>query len=163
MTIIHQTFEGRHLDIGTANIPELVAIAGTNFPATGYAFQKATTQYAYLTGRFALYGTGNPNLIIDWYSRSGSTTGNVVWTCSLACIASGLATSFEAKSLATAQSASAATVNSTAKGTLATTISITNLDSIAVDSRYVIRITRGTSDTMVGDAIIIGGELNYST
>lgn len=163
MTIIHRPFRAGQLEIGTASIPERVAIAGTNFPAIGYAFQKAATQYIYLVSTATLYGTGNPNLVLNFYSRSGSTTGNVVWTCSMACVAAGLATSYEAKSFATAQSATAVTINSTAKGMSTATISITNLDSIAVDSEVVIRISRGASDTMVGDAILVGGDWNYST
>lgn len=163
MTTIYQSFAARALDIGAANIPELVAIAGTNFPVSGYAFQKATTQYAYLDGIANVYGTGNPALTLHWESRSGSTTGNVVWTCSLACVTPGDATSYEAKSFATAQSASATTVNSTAKGLTASTITITNLDSIAADDSFVIRISRDASDTMVGDAILVRGFLAYST
>lgn len=163
MSIIHRPFRAGQLDIGTASIPERVAIAGTNFPAIGYAFQKTGTQYIYLITTAALYGTGNPNLLLNFYSRSGSTTGNVVWTASMACITPGDATSYEAKSYATAQSAGAVTINGTAKGMSAATISITNLDSISADDEVVIRISRGASDTMVGDAILTGGDWNYST
>lgn len=145
----------------TTNTPERIVIAGTNFPTTGFAFPQSSSKAIYLQFRASQYGSGNLTLVLQWYSRSGSTTGNVTWSAALAAISAGDAVSVEGKSFATAQTTTTA-VNSTAKGDTATTITITNLDSLSNGDDAWIKITR-TDTSMVGDAIICGhAELSYS-
>jgi hypothetical protein len=144
----------------TTNTPALVFIAGTNFPPSGYAFPQSSSQAIYLPFRASQYGSGNLTLALTWYSRSGSTTGNVTWSAALAAITPGDAVSVEAKSFATAQTATTA-VNSTAKGDTLSTITISNLDSLSSGDDAWIKITR-TDTSMTGDAILIGAELSYS-
>lgn len=145
----------------TTNTPERIVIAGTNFPTTGYAFPQSSSKAVYLQFKASQYGSGNLTLSLTWYSRSGSTTGSVTWSAALCCISPGDAVSVEGKSFATAQTTTT-TVNSTAKGDTLTTITITNLDSIANSDDCEIKITR-TDTSMVGDAILWGhAELSYS-
>lgn len=143
------------------NTPELVYIAGTNFPADGYAFTSGGSKALYLKIGAELYGnSGNWTLTLTWYSRAGSTTGNVNWIAALAAITPGDAVSVEAKAFATSQNVTT-TVNSTAKGDTLTTITISNLDGVNAGDDVWLKITRGT-DTMSGDAILIRGSASYS-
>lgn len=151
----------------TSGIPELVMIANTGtvpFPDVGYAFDAAADEYMYFAWKVRNYGSGNLTLNIDWYSRSGSTTGNVVLSGAIGCITSGDAQSVESKTLATATTATDS-VNGTAKGMKTTAVTISNLDSITNGDWVQLRVGRvgsNGSDTMSGDAIITGVELQYS-
>jgi hypothetical protein len=142
------------------NTPEMVYIAGTNFPASGYAFPQSSSKAIYLPFRALQYGGGNLTLVLTWYSRSGSTSGSAQWTAALAAITPGDATSVEAKAFATSQNTTT-TVNATAKGDTSTTITVSNLDSLANGDDGWIKLTR-TDTSMVGDAIVFGGDLAYS-
>lgn len=144
----------------STNTPELVFIAGTNFPQAGYAFPQSSSKAIYLQFRSLQYGSGNLTLVLRSYSRSGSTTGTVTWTAALAAVSSGDAVSLEAKSFATSQNASS-TVNSTAKGDTSTSITISNLDSLANGDDVWIKVTR-TDTSVTGDMILIGGDLSWS-
>lgn len=160
----------QYLDPGAAiphatNIPELVKIDGTNFPVFGYAFADAT-QDDQMSFRWKAsnYGSGNVSVIIDWYSRSGSTTGAVVWGAALSVLTPGDAQSMETDGLAT-ENTQTTTVNGTARGLTRSTITVSNLDSLAADDSVEMRIRRlqsNGSDTMTGDAIIVGIEIQYS-
>lgn len=142
------------------NTPETVYIAGTNFPADGIAFTSAGSKALYLKIGAELYGnSGNWTLDLHWYSRSGSTSGNVNWIVAMAAITPGDAVSVEAKAFATSQNVTT-TVNATAKGETLTSITISNLDGVNAGDTVWIKITRGT-DTMTGDAILIRGSASY--
>jgi hypothetical protein len=143
------------------NTPETVYIAGTNFPVDGIAFPSGGSKALYLKIGAELYGnSGNWTLDLAWYSRSGSTSGNVQWVAALAAITPGDAQSVETKAFATSQNVTT-TVNSTGKGETPASITITNLDSVNAGDTVWIKITRG-SDTMTGDAILIRGSVSYS-
>lgn len=145
----------------TTNTPETVYIAGTNFPADGIAFTSGGSKALYLKIGAELYGnSGNWTLDLHWYSRSGSTSGNVNWTAAMAAITPGDAQSVETKAFATSQNVTT-TVNSTAKGETLTSITISNLDGVNAGDTVWIKLTRG-SDTMTGDAILIRGSASYS-
>jgi hypothetical protein len=151
----------------SSGIPELVLINGTGtvpWPVMGYACDAAADEYIYLGFTVRNYGSGNLTLNITWYSRSGSTTGNVVMSGAIGCMTSGDAQSVESKTLATATTATDA-VNGTAKGPKTTAVTISNLDSITNGDFVALRVGRvgsNGSDTMSGDAIIFGVEIQYS-
>lgn len=109
-----------------------------------------------------LYGnTGNLTLELHWYSRSGSTTGNVTWSVQLAAITPTTDTqNVETKAYATAQTVNT-TVNSGTKGLTLSTLTITNLDSVNAGDDVWLRVTR-TDTSMVGDAILSRLSLSYS-
>lgn len=143
------------------NTPEMVYISGTNFPSDGYAFTSGGSKALYLKIGAELYGnSGNWTLDLHWYSRSGSTTGNVNWVAALAAITPADAQSVESKAFATSQNVTT-TVNSTAKGLTLTSITVTNLDSVNAGDTVWLKLTRGT-DTMTGDAILVRGSASYS-
>lgn len=148
----------------STSIPELVKVDGTNFPVWGYAFDAATDEQ--ISFRFLAnnYGSGSLTALVDWYSRSGSTTGNAVLGAAIACVSPGDAQSMETDGIATETTATSA-VNGTAKGPQRATITISNLDSIAANDSVELRIRRlgsNGSDTMAGDAIIFGVTIQYS-
>ena len=147
------------------NIPGLYKEDGTNFPVFGYGFADST-QDDQLSFRWKAsnYGSGNVTVIIDWYSQAGSTTGAVVWGAALSVLTPGDAQSVLTDALATENTATT-TVNGTARGLTRTSITVSNLDSLAADDSVEMRIRRlqsSGSDTMTGDAIIVGIEIQYS-
>jgi hypothetical protein len=143
-------------------VPEYVVVNGANFPSDGPAFPQNTAAKAYYKIGAELYGSGNWTLKLEWYSRSGSTSGTVTWSVQMAAITPGDAVSVEGKSFATATAASATTVNSTAKGLTETTLTIsTNLDSVAAGDTVWLAVTR-TDANMTGDAILVRMSLSYS-
>lgn len=142
------------LEIGSANTPELVRIDGTNGPEWGYALSKARRDL-YHRMKLPLYASGDLSFYIDWYSRSGSTSGAAVLGVRIAAITPGDSQSVESKNWATAATTTT-TVLSTAKGLNSTLVTVTALDSLAAMDRLWINFYRdGTngSDTMSGDVI----------
>jgi hypothetical protein len=141
-----------------------VQILGTNFPVFGYAFDAASTETIQYRVPIENYGSGNLTLKLHWYSRSGSTSGAVVWSTDIEAITDGDAQSMETDAFATAQTVTT-TVNATAKGPTGSSITISNLDSLATGDTIELRIQRlgaNAGDTMAGDAILFAIELQYS-
>ena len=147
------------------NVPELVKIDGTNNPVFGYGFADSTQDdQVAIYFSAASYGSGNLTAYFNWYSRTGQTTGAVVWECALQAATSGDAQSVETDGLATATTATS-TVNGTARGPTRVSVTISNLDSLAADDFVTIRLRRlqsNGSDTMTGDAILRLVEVTYS-
>ncbi|HKZ83793.1 MAG TPA: hypothetical protein VJ793_09065 [Anaerolineae bacterium] len=141
--------------------PELVVIAGTNYPPVGYAFATGSANET-IYARFVAndYGGGNLTVLLDWYSRSGSTTNSVTWGGALSVLTPGDAQSVETDAFAT-ENTQATTVNGTARGLTRTTLTISNLDSLAANDSVEMRIRR-TDNSMAGDAILIGVTVQYS-
>lgn len=147
------------------NIPELVKIDGTNFPVWGYAFADST-QDDQLTFRFKAsnYGSGNLSVIAAWYSRTGQTTGAVVVGAAISVITPGDAQSIETDAFAT-ENTQTTTVTGTARAITSSTITVSNLDSLAADDIVEMRFRRlqsNGSDTMTGDMILLLLEVTYS-
>lgn len=149
---------------GTTNIPEMVNIAGFN-PVIGWAFDDASDEVLYTEAIYlANYGSGLFRADIDWYSRSGQTSGNAVFDVCVQCITPGDAQSVETDGFA-AVSSQAATVNSTAKGDTRTTITSIANDSAAAGDTVIFRLRRAGSngaDTLTGDAIVRSFTISYS-
>lgn len=151
-------------DAGATAIPELVLIAGTNYPVSGYAFTDATTdEIIYARFLASLYASGNVSVLLDWYSRTGQTTGAVVWGAALSVLTPGDAQSIETDTFAT-ENTQTTTVTGTARALTRSTITVSNLDSLAQDDSVELRLVRrqsNGSDTMTGDAILVGITVRY--
>lgn len=146
--------------------PELVRLEGTNFPEWGYAFADATNDETVFTERLFVpnYGSGNVSVICDWRSRTGQTTGAVVLGAALSALTPADAQSVATDAFAT-ENTQTTTVSGTASALNRTTITVSNLDSLAANDSLVVRIRRlqsNGSDTMTGDCIIEGVTLQYS-
>jgi hypothetical protein len=165
MATVYREFDAVSMDLGASAQPELVAIAGTNFPPYGYAFADSTTdEVLYKRMVFPLYGSGNVTVWLDWYSRTGQTSNAVVWGVALSVLTPGDAQSIETDSFATENTATS-TVNGTARGLTRATVTVSNLDSLAADDSVEVRVTRrqsNGSDTMSGDAILLTVTISYS-
>lgn len=145
-------------------IPELVKIDGTNFPVWGYAFDAAADEQISFRLFANNYGSGSVTALLDFYSRTGQTTGNAVLGCALACVTPGDAQSMETDGLATENTATQA-INGTARGPTRATVTISNLDSLAANDSVELRVRRlgsNGSDTLTGDLILFGVTLQYS-
>lgn len=147
----------------TTNVPELVNIAGTNFPVGGYAMDASAVEHLYFQFIIPLFGASNTTItcVVDWYSRTGQTSGNAIFGAAVGCITPGDAVSVEAKALATATTAGATTVNATAKGLTTTTVTIANIDSCAALDQVELDVFVN-GGTMTGDRIITSIYLQYS-
>jgi hypothetical protein len=146
--------------------PEFVTINGTNFPIGNcWAFDASTDEYIFSEGLFIPnYGSGNVSVLLDFYSRTGQTSGNVVWGAALSVRTPGDAQSVETDAFATENTVTQA-VNGTARGPTRATVAVSNLDSLAANDELVLRIRRlasNGSDTMTGDALLRLVTLQYS-
>lgn len=141
-------------------IPELVKLDGTNFPVFGYAFTINTNEQLSFRWKASNYGSGNVTVICDWLSRTGVTTNNVTWGAALSVLTPGDAQSMLTDALA-AENTTTTAVNGTASGLTRTSITVSNLDSLAADDSVEMRIRR-TDNSMTGDAVLVGIELQYS-
>lgn len=146
--------------------PGIVKADGSTYPMDGLAFDTAIDEYAFFRQRIAGYGSGNLTLNILWYAAT-ATSGNVVWTASIAAITP----DSDTQDVTTDGLASEATVTDSHLGTTGkrlhvATITISSLDSLANGDMVTLRVGRpsGTngSDTMSGDAVIAALELTYS-
>lgn len=165
MATIYVGLDIRGAEVGSSAIPEFVKIIGTNAPVWGYAFDGATREDIYFAIPLLLYGSGNVTLTAKCYSRSGATSGAFVLGARIACSTAGDATSMEAKNWATAQQSSSTTINSTAKGPTACSITISNLDSAAaLDELWLnlYRLPADGGDTITSDIIVTNVYVSYS-
>lgn len=164
MANLSQPFDPKNANLYSTGMPELVLENGTTIPVSGYAFDDTAVEQIFVVMKADYYLSGNLAEALSWYSRAGNTTGNVVWGTQIACVTSGDPQSVLTKALAAAQTATG-TVNGTARGSRDTTITVTNLDSLAVDDWVQVRIYRDASnvaDTMAGDAILTFIDVSYA-
>jgi len=154
-----------YLDAGcwapfSSAIPEGVTIIGSNYSLPGWAYASGSAnEQLFARFRAILYASGNLTVDVDWYSRSGSTSGSPTWGAALSVLTPGDAQSMETDTFATENTQSTA-VNGTAKGLTRTTITVSNLDSLAIDDSVCLRLRR-TDNSMTGDAIMLGVTVSY--
>lgn len=157
------------LDVGAAQFlssafPGLVK-NGTNFPVLGLAFDAAADEAAFWMWRAASYGSGNLTIDLDWYADS-ATSGDVIFEAQVAAITPNTDTQdVETDSLATANSVTDTHLGTTGQRLHRCSITVSNLDSLAANDDVWLRIARdanNASDTMTGDAILVGVTVSYS-
>lgn len=146
--------------------PSLSRVDGTSIPVFGLAFDPSNIQEAFWSFVLRRYGSGNVTLDIYWYAATAST-GQVRWGAALAAITPNTDTQdVTTKALATETAVNASHLGTVGKRLHRTTITLTNLDSLANGDRASLRLRRiandVTNDTMSGYAVVIGAELSYS-
>ena len=150
--------------LGTA-FPDYVKVLGSNFPVAALGYDQTTVESAYWKFRALAYGSGNITVDIDWYANNVNT-GAVVWGAAVAAMTPNVDdASVEAKAFATQNTATGTLPGSDTRRPNRTSITISNLDSIAVDDIVWIRIQRVAndgSDTMAADARLLQVTLSYS-
>lgn len=164
-TVVHEFDLGALVPrVGTA-FPQYLDTAGTNFPVPGLAFDAATAESIYSTFKAINYGSGNLTIEIDWYADTASS-GDVIWGFQLAAITPDTDTQdVETDGLATANTVTDSHLGTTGQRVHRTSITVSNLDSLANGDRCFFRFYRDAAaggDTMSGDAIVVGLVLSYS-
>lgn len=161
------TPEEAHFVTASSGVPQFAINQGTNFPVSGLAFDTTTAETAYWKFGPVAYGSGSITCDILWYADTSTTsTHGVAWQVALAAITPGTdTTNVETKAFATAQSASTDLGSTDAQKLMKTTVTITNLDSIAAGDEAWLKVTRLVSDSgddLTGDAILTSVRLAYS-
>lgn len=165
MATVTQHFFPEEAQFLASSFPAYVKNNGTNFPVSGLAYDAALEEKAYFKFKATNYGSGNLTLNLDWYADTAST--NVVrWGCRIAAITPNTdSQDVETKAFATQQVTDTTHLGTTGQRLHRTSITISNLDSIAADDTAWLEISRvGThaNDTMAGDAILAMASLSYS-
>ena len=141
------------------------AVSGTNFTVESLAFDAATDESAQFRLPALNYGSGNLTLKLRWYADTASS-GDVVWSARIAAITAETDTQdIETKAWASAQSVTDSHLGTTGQRLHEASITISNLDSLAAADDLTLEISRDAnngSDTMTGDALLVGAILEYS-
>lgn len=148
----------------SATMPVPLNLAGTTVPVTGLTFTPASNQYAFFRFTMPPDYVGGATITVnhEWYSATGVTSGNVVWEDSIGAITPGDAISVEAKAQATANTAGATTVNSTAKGLTHTANAMSsNLDSVAAGDNVQLKVLCKSTSTLGAAVNLVGLYLTY--
>lgn len=165
MATIYQVLGPTAGILRTTAFPQLVQANGTNIPVRGLAFDQTTEEAVFFHARAIKYGSGNLNFDIDWYAASG-TSGGVVWGVQIAAITANTDTQdIETDALATIATTATTHLGTTAKRLHRTTVTVSSLDSLAVDDFILIRLARvaaNGSDTLAADAICTLVTMSYS-
>lgn len=167
MATVKQVLSVEEAQFLSSAFPQFLKTAGTNFPVSGLAYDAATDEAAFWKLRAINYGSGNLTLKLVWYADTASS-GNVVWEAQIAAITPDTDTQdVETKALTTLNFVQDTHLGTTGQRVHTCTITISNLDSIAADDIFWLRIARdanGTNatDDMTGDAILLQAELTYS-
>ncbi|MFD9949710.1 hypothetical protein ACFWYW_55510 [Nonomuraea sp. NPDC059023] len=145
--------------------PQYKNTAGTNFPVTGLAFDATTTERCYFRFSPMSYGSNNLTVTVEWYADT-ATSGGVTWETALAAITPNTDTQdIETKAFATANTASDTHLGTTGQRLHSIDVTVSNLDSLAPNDWVILRLSRlpsDGSDTMTGDAILVGVGISYS-
>lgn len=154
---------------GSSSFPAFIKRDGSNFSLSGLAYDATTAESAYWKFNLPAYSSGNLTCDVLWYSDTSTTsTHGVVWQVSIAAITPSVDTvNVETgKSLATAQQGTTDIGSANAKILLKTTVTISNLDSVAAGDEVFMKVTRlvsDASDDMTGDAIMTSIRIAYTS
>ena len=144
--------------------PELVLQSNTGAtPFYGYSFPAAFDTQGFYEFKVPSYLSGNITLNIVWYARLAVTTGNVRWSVQMFAITPGDAANVLNRALAAAQTTTTAT-NATGQGSALSTVTISNLDSVAAGDVVQLRILRDTTvgSNLADGAVIFDVEVVYA-
>jgi len=145
--------------------PALVQANGTNIPVRGLAFDAASDEAAFFRFRTANYDSGDLTVDLAWYADTASS-GAVVWGAAIAAITPNTDTQdVETDSLATASTTTTTHLGTTGQRLHRTSVTVSNLDSVDSDDHVVLQVYRDAdngSDTMAGDAILVGVSVSWT-
>lgn len=148
----------------TGHAPLTVLSGGAAAPHTPIlAFDAATAEEAQFVGQAAAYGSGNWTIRLR-YAMASATTGDVKWNAQLRALTPGDAQIISSDAFGTANTATD-TVPGTAGHMKEVAITLSNLDSVAADDYYTLRVVRDAADagdTATGDARLVSVTVEYS-
>lgn len=151
--------------VAGVTMPEFKS-AGSSITVDSYSFDTGGTEgIQFIVPYVGSYGSGNLTVKVLWYGDS-AIIGDVVWGASIACITpESDSTDIETDSWATESTVTDSHLGTTAQRLHTASITVSNLDSIATGDYMALRIQRlggNGSDTMSGDAQVVGVVLEYS-
>lgn len=164
MALVKQRFDADVFQYRSTGFAQYVKVDGTNAPVPGVAFDSTTEESAFIRTQATNYGTGNWTFTLDWYGSA--TTGGVTWGISVSAITANTDTGdVETKAFATETTVNDTHLGTTAKRAHTVSVTVSNLDSVALDDWVNVRVSRKTGDagdTMSGDAILTMMNIAYS-
>jgi hypothetical protein len=164
---LHQYLAPEDAVAGANAFPQYIRNHGTHFTVSGLTYDASAPEVAFW--KFAPFGYGSGAISCDivWYADTSTTaTDGVTWQVAMAAITPGVdLTNVEQKAFATAQQASTDLGGTNPQKLMKTTVTISNVDSVAAGDEVWIRVTRLTTDAnddLAGDAIVTSVRLSYS-
>jgi hypothetical protein len=147
--------------VGTSNIPEKVLLQGTNSAVPAWAFGVAN-EAIFVRFKAYNYGSGNLTLKLIWAARTaGTLSGSVTWGGSIMALTPGDTQSILTDAFAT-ETTQSTTTSGNANAAVETTITLTNLDSIAANDWVTIRLRATAFSSFTGDALLLDAGITYS-
>lgn len=167
MGTVRQYLAPEEAVFGANAFPAYVRNLGTAFPVTGLAYDASSGEVAFWKFEPMAYGSGSITCDVIWYADTSTTsTHGVTWRVALAAITPSVDTqNVETKAFATAQTGSTDLGSTNAQKLMKTTITISNLDSVAAGDEVWLSVERLVSDAgddLTGDAILTSVRLSYS-
>lgn len=148
-----------------ANYAQYKFVNGTNFPVESLAFDASTEETVYFQFPALSYGSGNLTIRIQWYADTASS-GGVVFGCSLQALTPNTDTQdIETDAFATETTGSDTHLGTTGQRLHEMTVTVSNLDSLAVGDWCTLRLARKVSDgsdDMTGDCLVTEVIVEYS-
>jgi hypothetical protein len=153
--------------MGANAFPQYVRNHGTAFTVSGLAYSDASIEVAFWKFAPFAYGSGSITCDVIWYADTATTaTMGATWEVAIAAITPGVdVQNVETKAFATAQTASTDLGSTDAQRLIKTTVTISNLDSVAATDEVWIKVSRlpgDANDDLTGDAIVTSVRLSYS-
>lgn len=165
MATVRQYLTPQCAEFLSSTFPALTRVYGTNFPVVSLAYDTTTVERAYFQFSPMAYGSGNITVTVEWYADTASS-GGVVWETALAAITPNTDTQdVETKAFATVNTAADTHLGTTGQRVHSVDVTVSNLDSLAAGDYVILRVSRLTtdgSDTMTGDAMLLGLGISYS-
>ncbi|MEV4287372.1 hypothetical protein AB0K40_17850 [Nonomuraea bangladeshensis] len=167
MATIRQYLAPEEAVFGPSAFPQYVRNYGSQFTVSGLAYDASAAEVAYWKFCPFNYGSGNITCDVLWYADTSTTsTHGVTWQVAIAAITPGVDTqNVETKAFAANQQGSTDLGSTNAQKLMKTTVTISNLDSVADGDEVWIKVTRLVSDAaddLTGDAILTSVRLSYS-
>jgi len=131
-----------------------------------WGFDDTANEHVCLVMRMPGNYASDPVLKLDWYAAA--TSGDVVWCAEVSAITESDAATPEDKTGDTVNAVDD-TVDGTTKELNQCSITLTNADSVAAGDLVMLVLYRdpedasGNTDTLVGDAYLLGASLEYTT
>ena len=165
MATTKQVFGPRDVLLPATNYPTYRLTAGTNYPVEALAFDPSTEWACYLQLVGMNYGSGDVTVRIQWYADTASS-GGVTFGCSLAAITPNTDTQdVETNAFATENTGSDSHLGTTGQRLHEMTVTVSNLDSLALGDAVWLKIARKVadgSDTMTGACLVTAISVEYS-
>lgn len=151
--------------VAGATLPQFKQ-AGSSLTVDSYSFDAAADEaIQFQLPKLPNYGSGNLTVKLLWYGDT-ATSGDVVWGAQLANITPDTdSQDAETKTFATANTVTDSHLGTTAQRVHTCSITLSNLDSLAAGDVTWLKIYRdadNASDTMSGDAQLVGVVVEYS-